>query len=151
VGRSAVHVAKQLGVRVLAGVRSSEVDQARQELHADGIVAIDDESETGKLHGLDAIADTVAGPTIQRLMKSLRAGGKLGSVLGKPEGSEKYDIHVEALMAQPDASRLYQLAEDVARHEFNIPIARTMKLSEVQEAHRLAESHSVNGKIILVP
>ena len=42
-------------------------------------------------------------------------------------------------MVQPDAARLYQLAEDAARHEFSIPIARTMKLEEIQEAHRLAE------------
>ena len=54
-------------------------------------------------------------------------------------------------MAQPDASRLYQLADEVAGGEFSIPIARTMKLSEIQEAHRLAEGHGTNGKIILVP
>src|ERR1035438_3643047 len=42
-------------------------------------------------------------------------------------------------MAQPDASRLYLLADDVARHEFSIPIARTMKLQEIQEAHRIFE------------
>jgi hypothetical protein len=44
-----------------------------------------------------------------------------------------------AVMAQPDASRLHQLAEDVARQEFSIPIARTMKLQEIQEAHRIFE------------
>lgn len=151
VGRSAVHVAKKLGARVLAGVRSSEVEQARQELKADGVVALDDEASVAGLPELDAIADTIAGPTILRLMKKLRAGGKLGSVLGKPEGSDKLDIHVQDMMAVPDASRLYQLADEEARKEFTIPIARTMKLSEIQEAHRLAESHATKGKIILIP
>jgi NADPH:quinone reductase-like Zn-dependent oxidoreductase len=151
VGRTAVHVARKHGCRVLAGVRRSELDQARQELKADDVVAIDDESSVEKLFDLDAIADTVSGPTIQRLMKAIRSGGVLGSVLGVPEGADKYNIRVEALMAQPDASRLYQLAEDVARGEFSIPIGRTMRLSEIQEAHRLAESHRTAGKIILVP
>ena len=151
VGRSAVHVARKHGCRVLAGVRRREIDKATQELKADHVVAIDDQSEIDKLFNLDAIADTVSGPTIQRLMKAIRPGGVLGSVLGVPEGANSHDIRVEAFMAQPDASRLYQLADEVARGEFSIPIARTMRLSEIQEAHRLAETHGTAGKIILVP
>jgi NADPH:quinone reductase-like Zn-dependent oxidoreductase len=72
-------------------------------------------------------------------------------VLGKPDGADRYDINVEAFMAQPDASRLNQLAEDVGRHEFSIPSSRTMKLQDIQEAHRIFERGGVNGKIVLVP
>lgn len=151
VGRSAVHVARKHGCKVLAGVRRSELDKARQELKPDGVVAIDDEKAAEKLLDLDAIADTVGGPTIQRLLRAIRAGGVLGSVLGVPQGANNSDIRVEAFMAQPDASRLYQLADDVARGEFSIPIARTMRLSEIQQAQRLAENHGTNGKIIVVP
>jgi len=150
VGRSAVHTARKHGARVLAGVRSRE-KTAAAELKADGVVGIDDEEEIAALHDLDAIADTVGGTAIQRLLKCIRSGGVVGSVLGKPEGSEKFDIRVEAMMAVPDASRLYELADDVARHEFSIPIARTMKLADVQEAHRIAERGGAAGKIILVP
>lgn len=150
VGRSAVHVARKHGARVLAGVRARERDNAA-ELLADGVVAIDDEKEIEGLRDLDAVADTVGGTTVQRLLKCIRSKGVLGSVLGKPEGSGKYDIRVEAIMAVPDASRLYELADEATRQEFLIPIARTMKLAEVQEAHRLAESGNVGGKIILVP
>lgn len=150
VGRTAVHVARQHGAKVLAGVRSSEKAQAT-ELHADEVVAIDDQQEVGKLRDLDAIADTVGGATIERLLPSLRSGGVLGSVLGKPAAADQYPIRVEAMMAQPDASRLAQLAEDVARGEFRIPIARTMKLEEIQEAQMLAEQGGAGGKIIIVP
>jgi NADPH:quinone reductase-like Zn-dependent oxidoreductase len=151
VGRSAVHVAYQHGARVLAGVRAREKDDASRLPGANGAVAMDSEEEIAALHDLDAIADTVDGPAIHRLLKALREGGVLGSVLGKPEGTETYNIRVEALMAQPDASRLYELAGDVARGEFSIPIARVMKLAEIQEAHRLAESGGAGGKIILIP
>jgi NADPH:quinone reductase-like Zn-dependent oxidoreductase len=150
VGRTAVHVAQKGGARVLAGVREKEKEEALK-LNADEVVAIDSEEEIGRLHDLDAIADTVGGTTIQRLLKTIRKGGVLGSVLGQPEGVDKYDIHVEAFMAQPDASRLYQLADDVARHEFSIPIERTMKLQEIQEAHRIFERRGLSGKIILLP
>ena len=118
---------------------------------ADGVVAIDSEEEIGRLHDLDAIADTVGGKVIQQLFKAIRKGGVLGSVLGEPEGANKYDIRVAAFMAQPDAKRMRELAEEVARGEFTIPIARTMKLDEIQEAHRLAERGGVNGKIVLIP
>jgi len=150
VGRTAVHVARKHGARVLAGVRAKEKEEASQ-LSVDGVVAIDNEEELEHLHDLDAIADTVGGTTIQRLLKTIRKGGVLGSVLGEPEGAKKYDIRVEAFMAQPDASRLYQLAGDVSRHEFSIPIARTMKLQEIQEAHRIFERGGLAGKIVLVP
>jgi NADPH:quinone reductase-like Zn-dependent oxidoreductase len=151
VGRSAVHVSRKHGTKVLAGVRGRERDQGLRELKVDGAVAIDDEDEVKKLFDLDAIADTVNGPTIRRLLKALRAGGVLGSVLGVPEGINQYNIRAEAIMAMPDASRLYELADDVARGEFSIPIARIMKLNEIQEAHRLAESGGTGGKIILIP
>ncbi len=150
VGRSAVHVARQHGVHVIAGVRSSEKQKA-EELLADTVVALDDDQDSAALVELDAIADTVGGPTIQSLLKRIRAGGVLGSVLGKPPGADQYDIRVEAFMAEPDASRLYQLADDVTRGQFSIPVARTMKLSEIQEAHRLAEKGGTGGKIIVVP
>jgi NADPH:quinone reductase-like Zn-dependent oxidoreductase len=150
VGRTALHVAHKHGARVLAGVRAKEKEEASK-LEVDGVIAIDSEEEIGHLHDLDAIADTVGGTTIQRLLKTIRKGGVLGSVLGQPEGVDKYDIHVEAFMAQPDASRLRQLADDVAHHEFSIPIARTMRLQDIQEAHRISEQGGLSGKIVVVP
>jgi NADPH:quinone reductase-like Zn-dependent oxidoreductase len=75
VGRTAVHVAKAHGVRVLAGVRASEKQEAAK-LNVDGVVAIDSEEEIGHLHDLDAIADTVGGATIQRLLKSIRKAAR---------------------------------------------------------------------------
>ncbi len=150
VGRSAVHVARKHGARVLAGVRAKEKEEAAK-LGVDGVVALDDETELGHLHDLDAVADTIDGPTVVRLLKTLRRGGVLGSVLGEPKEARNYDIRVEAFSAQPDASRLYQLADEAARGEFSIPVARIMKLKEIQEAHRLAEEGGVGGKIVLVP
>ncbi|HEY0794317.1 MAG TPA: NADP-dependent oxidoreductase [Acidisarcina sp.] len=148
VGRSAVHVARQHQARVLAGVRTAQKDEAAK-LPVDGVVDLDSEEEIARLRDLDAIADTVGGATIERLFKALRSGGVLGSVLGEPKGAREHDIRVEAFMAQSDASRLYQLADDIARGEFSIPIARVMKLEEIQEAHRLAESGGAGGKIVL--
>ena len=79
-------------------------EQARQFVRAviDGYPAI--------LPQLDAIADTVDHDVIGKLIPKLKAGGVLGSVLGKPKGAEGKDIRVEAFMATPDASLLRQMA-----------------------------------------
>jgi NADPH:quinone reductase-like Zn-dependent oxidoreductase len=150
VGRTAVHVAIKHGAQVLAGVRDKEKKDAAT-LNAEEVIGLDNQEEIGDLHDLDAIADTVGGKTIQSLFKTLRTGGILGSVLGKPEGADQYDIQVEVFMAHPDSARLNELAKDVARGEFSIPIARTMKLKDIQEAHRLAEAGGAGGKIVLIP
>jgi NADPH:quinone reductase-like Zn-dependent oxidoreductase len=150
VGRAAVHVARQHGAHVLAGVRVSAKPDAAQ-LSVDDVVGIDNQDEIAKLHDLDGIADTIGGSTIERLLPALRSGGVLGSVLGKPDAAAKYPIRVEAFMAQPDPQRLHQLADDVAAGKFDIPIARNMKLSQIQEAQRIAESGGLKGKIVLIP
>jgi hypothetical protein len=43
-------------------------------------------------------------------------------------------------MAQPDASRLHELVDAVARGGFTIPIAKALSLNQIQKAHREAET-----------
>jgi NADPH:quinone reductase-like Zn-dependent oxidoreductase len=150
VGRTAIHVARQHGAYVLAGVRLHEKEEAGS-LGAHEVVAIDDPYEIGELHDLDAIADTVGGTTIQQLYRALLKGGVIGSVLGEPAGAKEQGIRVEAFSATPDGPRLAELAHDAAQGQFTIPIARKMNLAEIQEAQRLAEKGGVGGKIILIP
>ncbi len=149
VGRTAVHLALKHGAYVIAGVRSSQREEA-QKLGAARVVALDDEKEVASLRDLDAIADTVAGDTIGRLLGALKPGGVLGSVLGAPEAAQGKNIRVQAMMAQPDASRLYELADEVARGGFSIPIACTFSLEDARKAQDLAEHHHPGGKVLLV-
>jgi NADPH:quinone reductase-like Zn-dependent oxidoreductase len=150
VGRTAVHVARKHGAHVIAGVKGSQREEA-QKLGAERVVAIDDEKEIASLHDLDAIADTVGGETIAKLLGALKSGGVLGSVLGEPEAAKGKDIEVAALMAQPDASRLHELAEDIARGEFTIPIAKKFPLEEACQAQDFAENQHPAGKVLLIP
>lgn len=148
VGRTAVHVALDHGATVLAGVRRSQVEEARA-LGAHKVIAIDDEKELEKLHDLDAVADTVGGPTAERALRVLKDGGVFGTVLGAPKSATSRNVRVAGMMAQPDASRLYELADDAARGNFTIPIAKTMSLEKAGEAQREAEGGHTRGKIIL--
>ena len=143
-------MAQHLGARVIAGVRSSQRDEART-LGATQVIAIDDEDEIAGLPELDAIGDTVDHDVIGKLIPKLKEGGILGSVLGKPKEAEGTNIRVEAFMATPDPSLLRQMADAVRDGKLVIPIAKRMKLSDAGEAQQLAEAASVGGKILLIP
>jgi NADPH:quinone reductase-like Zn-dependent oxidoreductase len=147
VGRSAVFVAQQRGAKVIAGVRASQVDEAKL-LGVEQVISTDNEEQLGQLRDLDAVADTVGGPTAARALKALREGGVFGTVLAPPQEAAQHNLRVATMMAVPDASRLYELADEVARGNLKIPIAKTIPLDQVQEAHREAENHP-RGKIVL--
>lgn len=148
VGRTAVHVAKQHGARVIAGVKSSQKKDA-EGLGAAGIVALDDDSEIAKLKELDAVADTVGGEAIAKIIPHIKKNGVLASVLGAPEAAQGHDIRVVPVFAHPDAGRLEQLAYDVAVGKFSMPIRGQFKLSEIRRADSEAEAGGM-GKIVLV-
>ena len=150
VGRTSVFVAKQRGARVIAGVRRSQLDAAR-ELGADELVALDDEREIARVPELDCIADTVGGDTIGKLLSLLREGGVLASVVGEPPAAKGRPIEVRAFMAQPDATLLGELAEAVAKRKLTIPIAERLPLAKAGEAQERAEHGHVAGKILLLP
>jgi len=146
VGRSAVFTARLRHAEVLAGVRGSQRAEASQ-LGVD-VVALDDDAEIARLPRIDAIADTVGGETLQKLLGKVRPGGTIGSVLGEPPGVKERGLAVHAHLSHPDARRLGALAQAVAAGRLAIPIARRMRLEEIREAQSLAE-RGAGGKVLL--
>jgi len=149
VGRVAVWGIRQRGARVFAGVRSKQLDEAK-ELDVDGVVALDDDAAIAELPPLDCVADTVGGETISKLLPKIKANGTIGSVLGEPQGAKERGLMVSAFMARPDSARLSLLAAAVASGSLKIPISKRFPLAEAPAAHALAE-HGGMGKILLMP
>jgi len=150
VGRTAVHVAKKHGAHVIAAVRANQRSEA-EKLEADEILALDDQKELDSLKELDAVADTIGHDVIDRLLPHIKKSGILATVVGKPESAKaRRDLEVNEVYSQPDGKRLEQLAREIAQGAFTIPIARTLKLADIREAHELAEK-GVNGKVLLTP
>ncbi|WP_150133145.1 NADP-dependent oxidoreductase [Acidisarcina polymorpha] len=150
VGRTAIFVAMQHHGQVIAAVRSSQMAEA-EALGTLALVALEDEEGLSAFQQIDAFADTIGGAVAAKLFKYLRSGAVYASVVGVPEEAKNYDIHAEAVYSQPDAARLSQLAAEVAANRLKIPVAKVMKLSEIREAHHLAEAGGVRGKIVLTP
>jgi NADPH:quinone reductase-like Zn-dependent oxidoreductase len=149
VGRSAVYAAKQMGVRVIAGVRAKQKAEA-QKLPVDQVVALDDDEEISRLPQLDAVADTVGGEAMEKVIPRIRKGGSIGSVVGEPSGAKGRDLRVKAFLTHPDPKRLRQLAEAAARGELEIPVEKTFPLAQAAQAQKLAEKGGV-GKVLLIP
>jgi len=146
VGRAAVFAARARGAEVVAGVRRLQKEQASR-LNVD-VVALDDDAELDRLPRVDAIADTVGGETIQKLLSKVKPGGTIGSVLGEPPGARERGLAVRVHRTHPDSRRLAALAQAVAAAKLTIPIAKRLPLSRIREAHTLAE-RGAGGKIVL--
>ncbi|HKO52906.1 MAG TPA: NADP-dependent oxidoreductase [Polyangiaceae bacterium] len=149
VGRVAVWGIRQRGARVIAGVRSSQVDEAKS-LNVDDVVALDDQAALAQLPALDCVADTVGGETIVELLPKIKSNGTIGSVLGEPKGAKERGLMVSAFMAHADSPHLARLAAAVAAGSLKLPIAKRFPLAEAPAAHALAERGGI-GKILLMP
>jgi NADPH:quinone reductase-like Zn-dependent oxidoreductase len=150
VGRAAVHAAKKLGLRVIAGVRARQLAEA-EELGVTGSVAIDDDSAIAALALVDGVADTVGGATAAKLFGRVKDGGNFGYASALPEGTSAQNptVTITRVYTKPDASKVREFADDIRDGKFRLPIGRRMPLSQAAEAHALAQAGG-SGKIVLV-
>jgi NADPH:quinone reductase-like Zn-dependent oxidoreductase len=150
VGRAAVHTAKKMGAKVLAGVRKKQLEEARS-LGVSGVLAIDDDEAIAAFGSVDAMADTVGGQVAARLIAKVKPGGSVGYASVLPEGTAALypAVKITRVFAKPDPSKLREFADDVRDGKFVLPIARRLPLHDAAEAQVLAEKGGI-GKIILL-
>ncbi len=148
VGRVVVFALKQHGAIVVAGVKKEQWELAEM-LEPDDVVAIDDEARLDDIPMLDAIADTVDGEVVEKLLPRLKSGGVLGTVLAPPKRAREFEITVRSMLVHSDSSRLQELGESVARGDLDVPVEKRFPLSEVRAAQELAAQHGI-GKVVLV-
>jgi NADPH:quinone reductase-like Zn-dependent oxidoreductase len=150
VGRAAVHTAKKIGAQVVAGVRGKELDAARA-LGVSDVLAIDDDEAIGTFRLVDAIADTVGGEVAAKLIAKVKQSGSFGytAVLPESAAAQNPTVKIKRVLAQPDPSKVRELADDVRDGKFVLPIGRRMPLCDAAEAHVLGEKGGI-GKILLL-
>jgi NADPH:quinone reductase-like Zn-dependent oxidoreductase len=149
VGRSAVSRLKEHSATVIAGVLKKQVSDAKK-TSADLVVALDDDKEIDGLPMLDAIADTVSGPTAAKVVRKLKSGGMFASVLTPPpNASERPDMVVKTMQVKNDPKMLLEMAAAVQSGRLSIPIGKSFPLKSASAAHAAAEVGSP-GKIVLL-
>jgi NADPH:quinone reductase-like Zn-dependent oxidoreductase len=150
VGRCALFAAKEIGAKVIAGVRKKQMDEAKA-LGAVEAIDLSDSAAIDRLGTIDAVADTVGGDIAPKLLSKVRPGGNYGSVLGPPKDAALHPtVNIKPMTAQPNPATYVHYAEAVRDRKLDIPIDRVMPLADAAEAHAAAEKGGV-GKIILTP
>ena len=150
VGRAAVHTAKKIGAQVIAGVRATQLNDARS-LGVSDVLAIDDDKAIEKFRPVDAIADTVGGEVAAKLIAKVKQSGSVGysSVLPENASAKNPTVKIARVLARPDPSKVREFADDVRDGKFVLPIGRRMPLRDAGEAHALGEKGGI-GKILLL-
>jgi len=148
VGRIALYCAKEIGAKVIAGVRKKQIDEAKS-LGAIEAIDLDDDDSIARLGMLDAVADTVGGKVAPKLLAKVKSGGCYGSVLGPPQDADLHPtVQINALMAHPDTKTIVHYAEAIRDGKLVLPIESVMPLADAADAHARAEKGG-RGKIIL--
>jgi len=148
VGRSAIYALKNAGAKVIAGVRTSQIEEAK-ELSADDVISLEDEEQMKKHAPYDGVADTVGHETAAKLLGMVKPGGTFASVLGEPSNRKEHpDVNVVPIRVVEDGAELEQLAKAVVEGKLHIPIGATFPLEKMAEAHHLVEKGGI-GKVLI--
>jgi NADPH:quinone reductase-like Zn-dependent oxidoreductase len=150
VGRAAIYTAREKGARVIAGVRKSQLAEAKG-LNADQVVALDDDAALDALVPIDVVANTVRGRTSELLFDKVKDGGTYASVTGVPDSAKsRPSVRAVAFDSKQDPKTLLYMAEAVRDRRLQIPISQKLRLKHAQQGH-IAMEKGVAGKILLVP
>ena len=149
VGRAAVYAAKARGARVIAGVRQRQRAEA-ETLGVSTVVALDVDAELANLPMLDAVADTVGGSTLAKVLGKVRNGGVVASTVGPPPGDKERGVIGKGMQTHVDSKRLASLCEALSAGKFRLPIAKRLPLAEAASAQRLAEAGGVSKVLLKV-
>jgi NADPH:quinone reductase-like Zn-dependent oxidoreductase len=149
VGRAAVYAAKARGARVIAGVRQQQRAEA-ETLGGTAVVALDVDAELANLPMLDAVADTVGGSTLAKVLGKVRNGGVVASTVGPPPGDKERGVIGKGMQTHVDSKRLASLSEALSAGKFRLPIAKRLPLAEAASAQRLAEAGGISKVLLKV-
>jgi NADPH:quinone reductase len=157
VGSLAAQLARHRGAQVVGAVRSTEREQA-QALGIEWLIERESDfaaqirAITGGL--VDAAFDVVGGAVAAATLGAVRDGGRYATVIPRLEpgpGAPVRCIIPQTIWITPNPGGLRELSALLAKGILSIRIGATFSLDQAAEAHRLAESHRVSGKIVLIP
>ncbi len=150
IGSVAIQLAKQLGAEVATTVATSDVAYAKS-LGADTVVDYTKQGFEDVVRDFDAVLDTVGGETYTRSFAVLKKGGRLASMLERPDQDLAKNFGVEASMVftQVTSERLARLAELARQGELKIKVEGAFPLAQARAALASLEKGATKGKIVL--
>ncbi|UOR12085.1 NADP-dependent oxidoreductase [Halobacillus amylolyticus] len=150
VGSFAIQLAKAFGAWVATTCSTKNVDFVKS-LGADKVIDYESEDFTQVLQDIDIVFDTLAGDIQTQSYDVLKEEGILVSIAGQPDQELAKAKKVKAgyVFLEPDGEQLAKIGELIEQGKIRANVGTVMKLEEIQEAHRLSETHHAKGKIVL--
>ena len=149
VGAYAVQFARSVGVRVIASALPSERSEV-QRLGADEIVEVTSGTEQ---ESVDAVIDTVGGPSQNALFSFLKPGGTFVSSVSPPDAALAKERRVRPVFFLVNVNRkdLETIGRLVDTTEMVVRIGEVLPLSAARQAHEMLEGLRPRpvGKIVL--
>jgi NADPH:quinone reductase-like Zn-dependent oxidoreductase len=155
VGTLAVQFAKLRGARVLGVASGADGVDLVRKLGADA--ALDGRSpdmahaiEDFAREGIDGVLALSGGETLDRVMESVKSGGRVAYPNGvEPEPRKRPGICVIPYDATPGVREFNHLAMALEAMNLIVPISAAFPLGNAADAHRRLEQGHVLGKIVL--
>ncbi|GAU65795.1 putative oxidoreductase [Streptomyces sp. NBRC 110611] len=153
VGHLAIQIAKARGAEVVTTASAAKSAFVRA-LGADEVIDYRTADFADAVAGVDVVLDSVGGDTALRSLSVLRPGGTLvtivemrNQVLARTAADR--GLRCVGVTAEPDHVGLTELAALADSGQLRVHLARTLPLSAAAQAHRLIESGSTMGKVVL--
>ena len=160
IGHLAVQLAKRMGARVFAIASGSDGVALVKRLGADAEVDGRKDDIAAAAHqfapnGLDAALITAGGPTADKALTAMRAGGRVAYPNGvEPRPKPPFGIDAKSYDGMPDPqaieklNRLMESSGVPGTGPFEVHVARSFPLDQAAEAHRALDEHYL-GKLVL--
>lgn len=171
-GQAAVSLAAEAGAQILATTRSKDKAGLLKGLGA-GTVLVESSSLSGEIRelfpqGIDAVLDLVGNTVLRDSLKTLRRGGRLcqAGFLGGTQPVDGFNPIFD-LPSGVDLSffgsfvlgtaefpltniPMQRIIDNVAKNIYQAKPAKVFAFEQLPDAHRLMESNTATGKIVVV-
>ena len=163
VGVFAIQIAKHLGAKVVAATSKESKKQKLYDIGADFVVNSESDDVAAKVkeftggRGVDVVLDYVGPATFQKSFDMLKKGGKIllcGQLTGRETNFSihmTYFKHISILGFYLGAKQeMEEFVHLVSAGKIKPIIHDTMKLKDMQSAHRIMEKSEHFGKIVII-
>jgi NADPH:quinone reductase-like Zn-dependent oxidoreductase len=145
----AIQLAKHIGATVITTASANNHDYVKK-LGADQVIDYNRQDFSKVVSNCDVVFDTVGGSVRAGSYTVLKPGGRLVWIAGAPEGFQVPRSDVQTLRPNVGRDRAH-LERMVQLYEVGAvwpPTIVHFKLSDAAEAHRVAESRHLQGKLV---
>ncbi len=145
----AIQLAKYIGAHVITTASPNNHDYVRS-LGADRVIDYHTEDFAKTVSGCDVVFDTVGGDVRPGCYTVLKSGGRLVWIAGAREGFKPPRDDVQTLRPLVSRDRAHLERNNVLYEAGAVwpPTILKFKLSDAAEAHRVAESRHLQGKLV---